>query len=200
MATSESIIVLPTSWIASAEQPSASRLSRASGEWMNRNRETWSATMRLISSGIVRSKERSPASTWPIGSSSFGGRQRGGHRRVHVARHEHDVGLRLEEHRLEPLHDALLSAARASPSRRRASSRGRRRRALRGRSPTARGRSAGRCGRGRARTRRRAAAARPRSARSSSCSAACRRRRGSCAASAWRASKRLGCPARRAPS
>ena len=33
------------------------------------------------------------------------GGQRGRHRRVHVAGDEHDIGLRLEQHRLEPLHD-----------------------------------------------------------------------------------------------
>ncbi len=38
---------------------------------MKSSSESWSATMRLISSGIVRSKERRPASTWPIGMSSF---------------------------------------------------------------------------------------------------------------------------------
>ena len=63
--------MLPTSWIPVAGQPSASRLSRASGEWMNRSWENWSATIRLISSGIVRSNERRPASTWPIGMRSL---------------------------------------------------------------------------------------------------------------------------------
>ena len=63
IATSVSIIVLPTSWIAVARRPSRSRLSRASGEWMNRSSETVSATMRFSSSGIVGSKLLSPAST-----------------------------------------------------------------------------------------------------------------------------------------
>ena len=105
IATSVSIIVLPTSWIPAAGQPSASRLSRASGEWMKRSCESWSATIRLISSGIVRSNERRPASTCPIGSEQLRGGQRGGQRRVDVAGNEHDVGLGLEQHRLEALHD-----------------------------------------------------------------------------------------------
>ena len=97
--------MLPTSWIAAAGQPSASRLSRASGEWMKSSCESWSATTRFISSGIVRSNERRPASTWPSGICSFDGGDRGRQRRVDVARDEHDVRLGLEQHRLEPLHD-----------------------------------------------------------------------------------------------
>ena len=171
-------------------------MSRASGEWMNRSCESWSATIRLISSGIVRSNERSPASTCPTGMLQLGGRQRRSQRRVHVAGDEHDVRLGLEQHRLEPLHHAAPSAARANRSRLRARSPARRRRAPRGRSRTARGRSAGPCGRARARTRRRAARARPRSARSSSCSAASRPPTGLCAARPFAPSTRRG---RRAP-
>jgi hypothetical protein len=32
--------------------------------------------------------------------------ERGRHRRVHVARHQHDVRLHLDQHRLQPLHQA----------------------------------------------------------------------------------------------
>ena len=70
-ATSVSIIVFPTSWIASAWQPSASRCPRASGEWVNSRSDTWSVSTRLISSGIDRSKDRSPASTCPIATPSL---------------------------------------------------------------------------------------------------------------------------------
>ena len=48
------------------------------------------------------------------------GGERGGQRRVHVPGHEHDVRLRLEQHRLEPLHDRgglLRVRSRADPER-----------------------------------------------------------------------------------
>ena len=51
--------------------PRRARFSIASSECRKRYSERWSATTRLISSGIVRSKLRSPDSTWPIGISSF---------------------------------------------------------------------------------------------------------------------------------
>ena len=105
MATSESIIVFPTSWIPVAGHPSASRLSRASGEWMKRSWETRSATMRLISSGIVLSNERRAGFDVADRDQELRRGQGRRHRRVHVARDEDDVGLGLEQHRLEALHD-----------------------------------------------------------------------------------------------
>ena len=73
--------------------PSRSRLSRASGEWMNSRSEIASVTSRLISSGMVRSKLRRPASTCPTGTPSFAATSAARERRVHVAGHEHEVGL-----------------------------------------------------------------------------------------------------------
>ena len=51
--------------------PSRRRFSIASSLWMNRWSENWSVTMRLISSGIVRSKLRSPDSTCASGMPSL---------------------------------------------------------------------------------------------------------------------------------
>ena len=50
--------------------PSAARLATAVGVGANSQRDRWSATTRLISSGIRRSKQRSPASTWATGMPS----------------------------------------------------------------------------------------------------------------------------------
>ena len=69
--TSESIIVLPTAWIALGGRPSRSRFGVASGEWVKSSSAIWSVRIRLISSGIVRSHERRPASMWPTGMFSF---------------------------------------------------------------------------------------------------------------------------------
>ena len=51
--------------------PSAVRFATAVGVGANSQLERWSATTRLTSSGIVRSNERSPASTWATGSDTF---------------------------------------------------------------------------------------------------------------------------------
>ena len=48
--------------------PSAARFSTAAGVGANSQRDRWSATTRLISSGIRRSNERRPASTWATGT------------------------------------------------------------------------------------------------------------------------------------
>ena len=73
---------------------------------MKSSSESWSATMRLISSGIVRSKLRSPASTWPIGMSSFEAVSAAATVEFTSPGHEHHVRLGLQQHRLEPLHHA----------------------------------------------------------------------------------------------
>ena len=51
--------------------PSEARLAAASGVGANRQRARWSLTMRLTSSGMRRSNERSPASMWAIGTVSL---------------------------------------------------------------------------------------------------------------------------------
>ncbi|MDQ3317568.1 MAG: hypothetical protein M3522_09600 [Actinomycetota bacterium] len=59
-----SIMVLPTRWMFSAGCPSRRRFSFASEEVVKSIRVSESVTRRFISSGIERSKERRPASTW----------------------------------------------------------------------------------------------------------------------------------------
>ena len=51
--------------------PSRSRFRLPSAEGVNNKSEIWSVRRRLISSGMLRSKERSPASTCPTGISSL---------------------------------------------------------------------------------------------------------------------------------
>ncbi len=51
--------------------PSARRFASASAEWMNRYSLNSSATIRFISSGMLRSKLRSPASRWANWTPSF---------------------------------------------------------------------------------------------------------------------------------
>ena len=51
--------------------PSAARLATAVGVGAKSQRERWSATTRLTSSGIRRSNERSPASTCATGTVSL---------------------------------------------------------------------------------------------------------------------------------
>ena len=52
-------------------RPSRARCPSASGEVQNSRSHSWSVSRRLISSGIVLSNERSPASTWASGTPSF---------------------------------------------------------------------------------------------------------------------------------
>ena len=108
--------MLPTKWMRSSAMPSARRFSIASSEWRKRWSENSSATIRLISSGIVRSKLRRPDSTWATGIPSFAAVSDRGERRVDVAGNDHQVGALGFEHRLEPLHHPrrlLRVAARA---------------------------------------------------------------------------------------
>ncbi len=62
-ARNESIMTLPTWCTDVSGWPSASRFRTASGEGARSTSLRASVTTRLISSGIVRSKDRSPAST-----------------------------------------------------------------------------------------------------------------------------------------
>ena len=117
----------------------------ASGLWVKHQRESWSVRTRLISSGIVRSKLRSPASRCAIGNAELRGRERAGERRVDVARDDERDGTHVVEDLLDPLErpSRLRAVAARSDAElvvRRADARARRRR-----SRTSRGRSAGRC-------------------------------------------------------
>ena len=51
--------------------PSAARLSTATWLGQNRRSDSTSVTTRFTSSGIERSNERRPDSTWPIGKPVF---------------------------------------------------------------------------------------------------------------------------------
>ncbi len=62
--------------------------------------------MRLISSGIVRSRLRSPASTCATANAPFRGDERARKRRVHVSDNEHEIGVMLGEILVERRHDA----------------------------------------------------------------------------------------------
>mmetsp|Transcript_28235 Transcript_28235/g.78980 ORF Transcript_28235/g.78980 Transcript_28235/m.78980 type:complete len:267 (+) Transcript_28235:1416-2216(+) len=63
----ESATVLPTTWTDLAAMPSPSRMSRCRCETANRYVAMWSIRVRLVSSGMRRSYERRPASTWAMG-------------------------------------------------------------------------------------------------------------------------------------
>ncbi len=71
LASSVSIIVLPTKRIRVEGTPSRARFSNASGECVRRSEESWSVSRRLCSSGIDQSKLRRPASRWQTGMPSF---------------------------------------------------------------------------------------------------------------------------------
>jgi len=58
----------------------------------------------LISSGIARSKLRSPASTCRHRNQQLRRHQRRRHRRIHVADHDHEVGALFEAHLFEADH------------------------------------------------------------------------------------------------
>ena len=92
-ASSESIIVLPTKWTRSPVDALAREvLDRALASATSRSALRWSVRRRLCSSGIVRSKLRSPASRCATGTSELHGGERAGERRVHVAGDDDEVG------------------------------------------------------------------------------------------------------------
>ena len=66
-----SIITLPTRRTFSSATPSRRRFARPLGSETSRRSATASVRRRLISSGIVRSKLRRPASTWATGIPSL---------------------------------------------------------------------------------------------------------------------------------
>ncbi len=57
--------------ITPARTPSAERFATAASVGANSSVDTWSVRTRLVSSGIARSKDRRPASTWATGMSSL---------------------------------------------------------------------------------------------------------------------------------
>ena len=71
---------------------------------MKSSSATESVTTRLISSGIVRSKLRSPASMWPTGIMSFEATSAAAIVEFTSPGHEHDVGLLVEQDRLQAFH------------------------------------------------------------------------------------------------
>ncbi len=68
--------------------------------------EIASTITRFVSSGRLRSKLRKPGFDVADGHAGCLGGERGGQRRIDVPRDEHQVRLRLGDHRLEPLDDA----------------------------------------------------------------------------------------------
>ena len=135
IATSVSIIVLPTKWMRCVGRaPRAAGCSRASGECDEEqvgDRVGDDAVDLLGHRAVEAAQARLDVADR---DAELRGHERGGERRVDVAGHEHDVGLGVERDRLEALHHARRLLARASPSRRRACGRARRRRAPRRRS------------------------------------------------------------------
>ena len=65
----------------------------ASGDGVNSQSEMASTASRLISSGIVRSRERSPASTWASGMLALRRDERARERRVDVTDDDDGIGL-----------------------------------------------------------------------------------------------------------
>ena len=81
--------------------PSVARLATAVGVGAKSQRERWSATTRLISSGMRRSKLRRPASTWATGTPSFEAASAPASVEFVSPNDEHGVGPRVGEDRLE---------------------------------------------------------------------------------------------------
>ena len=75
------------------ETPSRRRFSSPSADGVSSRSASASVTIRLISSGMVRSKLRRPASTWATRDAQLGADQRAGERGVHVADDDDPVGL-----------------------------------------------------------------------------------------------------------
>src|SRR4051812_42747657 len=104
MATSVSIIVLPTAWMRCSPMPSRSRFTRASGEWMKRRLESASVRMRLSSLGhraVPGAKARLEVADRDL---ELRRHQSGGEGGVHVAGHEHPVRPDAADDRLDRLH------------------------------------------------------------------------------------------------
>ena len=74
-----SIMMLPTRCTRLGSTPSAASCRSASDDGVKSQVASESTTTRLISSGMERSKLRSPASTWPTGAPPPGGDEGAGH-------------------------------------------------------------------------------------------------------------------------
>ena len=92
---------LPTKTTRSPLMPSAARLTSPSGAVTKSGSASRSVTRRLTSSGIVTSKERSPASTWATGMSSLAQTSAAASVRVDVAVDDDACRLQVDEARLE---------------------------------------------------------------------------------------------------
>ena len=98
-------MMFPTNCTLAGSTPSRRRFSTPEGSETNSRSESASVTMRLISSGIVRSKLRRPASTCTTGISSLAAAsacQRAGH----VAKHHDGLWAPCHQHLFVALQDA----------------------------------------------------------------------------------------------
>ena len=95
-------MTLPTRWTFSSVDPLAAQVLDAADGSVQKSRSLIeSVSTRLISSGMPRSKLRSPASTCTSFDTELHGHEAAGDRAVDVAHHQHRVGLVLQHHRLE---------------------------------------------------------------------------------------------------
>ena len=99
-------MILPTHSIFSGATPSRLRLSSASEEGVHSRSAIASVTSRLISSGIVRSPLRSPASRWASVQAQFFRDKRAGGGRVDVADDDDPGRPALQADALISQHDA----------------------------------------------------------------------------------------------
>ena len=99
-------MTLPTRSIFSGATPSRLRLSSASGDGVHSRSEIASVTSRLISSGIVRSPLRSPASRWASVQAQFFRDQRASGGGVDVADDDDPGRTALQAYALISQHDA----------------------------------------------------------------------------------------------
>ena len=105
LASSVSIIVLPTKWICSSCTPERRRLRLATSLVVKNQLLIASVTRRLICSGIVQSPERMPPSTCATGTCSFCAAIAQAHGRGHVAHHQAQVARRIEQQPFVARHD-----------------------------------------------------------------------------------------------
>ena len=102
---------------APASMPSAARFSPASGLWVRSRSDRRSVSTRLISSGIVQSAERRPASTCATGMPSFEAASAQARVEFTSPATTTRSGRSLEQHLLERDQHACRSGRRGCPSR-----------------------------------------------------------------------------------
>ena len=102
---SVSIIRLPTTAMRASGTPSASRLTRPLSSVTSRRSAIASVTRRLISSGMVRSKLRRPASICTSGTFSFAATSAQATVELTSPDHYNAVGLLGKQNRFEAHHD-----------------------------------------------------------------------------------------------